>query len=67
MLAVSRSGETTETLWAVRGFKEGSGKTVLVIICYEDSPLAPEASRGLIAREGKYVGMDVPLYGIPTY
>lgn len=53
LVAVSRSGETTETLWAVRGFRESWGETVLAITCYEDSPLASEASLSLIAREGK--------------
>lgn len=53
LVAVSRSGETTETLWAVRAFKESWGKSVLAITCYEDSPLASEAYLSLIAREGK--------------
>jgi len=53
LVAVSRSGETTETLWAVQGFRESWGKTILAITCYEDSPLASEASLSLIAREGK--------------
>jgi len=53
LVAVSRSGETTETLWALRGFKARWGKTVLAITCYEDSALASEASLSLIAREGK--------------
>lgn len=53
LVAVSRSGETTETLWAVRGFKESWGETVIAITCYEDSPLASDASLSLITREGK--------------
>jgi len=53
LVAVSRSGETTETLWAMRGFRESWGESVLAITCYEDSPLASEASLSLIAREGK--------------
>jgi len=48
-------------------FQGRLGKDRLSYHLLWDSPLAPEASRGLIAREGKYVGMDVPLYGIPTY
>jgi len=53
LVAVSRSGETTETLWAVRDFKARWGETVLAITCYEDSALASEASLSLISREGK--------------
>ena len=43
MLAISRSGTTTETLLAVEHFRHLGGRTVAAITCYPDSPLA-EAS-----------------------
>lgn len=53
LVAVSRSGETTETLRAVQLFKEGYGKEVLAITCYEGSKLMAYASLGLTAKEAK--------------
>jgi glucosamine--fructose-6-phosphate aminotransferase (isomerizing) len=53
LVAVSRSGETTETLWAVRDFKASRGETILAITCYEDSTLASDAPFSLISRKGK--------------
>lgn len=40
MVAISRSGTTTETLQAVKKFKELRGGPVISITCYPDSPLA---------------------------
>lgn len=53
LVATSRSGETTETLRAVRLFKEGYGKKVLAIGCYEASKLMTCASLGLATKEAK--------------
>ena len=53
LVAVSRSGETTETLWAVRDFKARWEESILAITCYEDSTLASDAPLTLISREGK--------------
>lgn len=44
LVAVSRSGETTETVEAVRTFYRHGGREVMAITCYEDSALAKEAS-----------------------
>jgi glucosamine--fructose-6-phosphate aminotransferase (isomerizing) len=44
LVAVSRSGETTETVEAVRTFRRHGGREVMAITCYEDSTLAREAS-----------------------
>lgn len=40
MVAISRSGTTTETLRAVNKFKELRGGPVVSVTCYPDSPLA---------------------------
>jgi len=53
LVAVSRSGQTTETLKAVSNFKQNWGQDVVVITCYEDSLLAAEGSLSLIAREAR--------------
>lgn len=44
MVAISRSGTTTETLRAVHKFKELRGGPVISITCYPDSPLAASAN-----------------------
>ncbi len=44
LVAVSRSGETTETVEAVRTFHRHGGREVMAITCYQDSALAREAS-----------------------
>ncbi|MGQ9627492.1 MAG: SIS domain-containing protein [Anaerolineae bacterium] len=51
LIAVSRSGETTEVLEAVRTFRRHGGKEVLAITCYGDNALAKEASLSLVAQE----------------
>jgi len=56
LVAVSRSGETTETIRAVQAFREERSGPVVVITCYPRSTLAREVSRiGLVlaARQGQ--------------
>lgn len=53
LVAISRSGETTETLQAVRKFKERGQNGVVAITCYEESSLTKEADLTLISRGGK--------------
>lgn len=43
LLAISRSGTTTETLWAVEAFRRANPGPVVTITCYPDSPLAQGA------------------------
>jgi len=43
LVAISRSGTTTETLWAVDRFRESGGGPVLAITCYPASTLAGQA------------------------
>ncbi len=57
LVAISRSGETTETIQAVKVFKKHGGKNVLVITCYENSSLTGDASLILVSREGKEVSI----------
>ncbi len=45
LVAVSRSGETTETLGAVRLFRARYRGRVLAVTCYSESALAAEADR----------------------
>jgi glucosamine--fructose-6-phosphate aminotransferase (isomerizing) len=49
LVAISRSGATTETLEAVRVARESFGADVIGITCYEGSPLAVECSPCLVA------------------
>jgi glucosamine--fructose-6-phosphate aminotransferase (isomerizing) len=49
LLAVSRSGTTTETLRALERFREAVGGPVLTITCYPESPLAQGADLTLAA------------------
>ena len=51
LVAISRSGETTETVEAARTFRHHGGEEVLAITCYEDSSLAKEASLSLTTRQ----------------
>ncbi len=56
LVAVSRSGETTETVRAVRAFREERNAPVVVITCYPRSTLAREAAETgilLVARQGQ--------------
>jgi glucosamine--fructose-6-phosphate aminotransferase (isomerizing) len=49
LLAISRSGATTETLYAVDAFKKRGGGPVVAVTCYADSPLAGQADLSLVA------------------
>ncbi len=40
LLAISRSGTTTETLWALDTFRKANPGPVMAVTCYPDSPLA---------------------------
>jgi glutamine---fructose-6-phosphate transaminase (isomerizing) len=51
LIAVSRSGETTEVLRALRVFAERNGGPTLAITCYDDTSLLRAASLALVARE----------------
>jgi glucosamine--fructose-6-phosphate aminotransferase (isomerizing) len=51
LVALSRSGETTEVLRAIGTFAEHSGGAVIGVTCYEGRPLARAVSLALIARE----------------
>lgn len=53
LLAVSRSGATTETLRAVERFRGTSRGPVVAITCYPESPLAEQADFALVARDGQ--------------
>ena len=51
LVAISRSGETTETLRAVERYRERFGSENLVITCYPKSSLARAAKYTLVTRE----------------
>jgi len=53
LLAVSRSGATTETLRAVERFREVNGGPVLAVTCYPESPLARQADFALVASDAQ--------------
>jgi glutamine---fructose-6-phosphate transaminase (isomerizing) len=53
LVAVSRSGETTETLRAVESFKARGTGAVLTISCYPDSPLPELGDLNLILPSGQ--------------
>jgi glucosamine--fructose-6-phosphate aminotransferase (isomerizing) len=53
LLAVSRSGTTTETLWALDRFRELGGGPVLAVTCYPESPLAQRADFALVAPDAR--------------
>ena len=53
LLAVSRSGTTTETLWALDRFREVGGGPVLAVTCYPESPLAQRADFVLVAPDAQ--------------
>ncbi len=50
LVAVSRSGETTETLRAVEAFRQHGGDDVLAVSCYDGQPLVSGATHALVAR-----------------
>jgi glucosamine--fructose-6-phosphate aminotransferase (isomerizing) len=51
LVAISRSGETSETLRAADQFRSREAGPLFAITCYEESPLAKKASVALIAKE----------------
>ena len=53
LLAVSRSGATTETLRALERFRETTGGPVLAVTCYPESPLAWQADLTLVAPDAQ--------------
>jgi glucosamine--fructose-6-phosphate aminotransferase (isomerizing) len=53
LIPVSRSGATTETLYATEKFKDSGAGSVLAITCYPDSPLARQADLALLAPAGQ--------------
>jgi glucosamine--fructose-6-phosphate aminotransferase (isomerizing) len=53
LVAVSRSGTTTETLLALRRFRETHGGPVLTVTCYPESPLAQRADFTLAAPDAQ--------------
>lgn len=53
LVAVSRSGETTETLQAVETFRRRGGERVLAISCYQESALVKSASFSLVAKKAR--------------
>lgn len=53
LVAISRSGRTTETVQAVRAFRERGAGPVWAFTCYEDSPLAQESDLALVVPEAK--------------
>jgi len=57
LVAISRSGETTETLRAVEAFRKRCGNEVSVISCYEDSSLVTQCPNSLVAKEAKEVSI----------
>lgn len=53
LLTVSRSGTTTETLRALKRFRETNGGPVLAVTCYPQSPLARQADFALVAPDAQ--------------
>jgi glucosamine--fructose-6-phosphate aminotransferase (isomerizing) len=53
LLAVSRSGATTETLRALERFRETHGGPVLAVTCYPESPLVQQADLALVTPAGQ--------------
>ncbi|MBN8636409.1 MAG: SIS domain-containing protein [Anaerolineae bacterium] len=53
LIAVSRSGETTETLSAVRVFRERTHSAVAVVTCYPESRLAAAADFAVLIPEAQ--------------
>ncbi|MBC7815243.1 MAG: SIS domain-containing protein [Burkholderiales bacterium] len=73
LLTVSRSGETTETLQAVRVFRERTGSPMVTVTCYGDSTLAasadlavviPEAQETSLAQTRSFASMLIVVQGL---
>lgn len=57
LVAISRSGATTETIQAVQQFTEQGRGEVIVISCYGDKPLNAFATISLVAPQGQEVSI----------
>lgn len=57
IVAISRSGETTEILKAVEQAKAVTKGTTIAITCYPNSPLAAAADYTLIAQDSQEIGL----------
>lgn len=53
LVTISRSGETSETIQAVKVFRERNLGEVLAVTCYEDSTLCQLADVSMVAHEAK--------------
>lgn len=53
LLTVSRSGTTTETLWALERFRKEELGPVLAVTCYPESQLAQQADFSLVTPAGQ--------------
>jgi glutamine---fructose-6-phosphate transaminase (isomerizing) len=53
LIAVSRSGETTETIKAVEAFKSNNRGTVITLVCYPQSALAKLGDINVILESGQ--------------
>ncbi len=53
LLAVSRSGTTTETLRALERFREAGGGLAIAVTCYPESPLSRQADFALVTPAGQ--------------
>ena len=51
LVALSRSGETSETIHAIDQFKARHGGPVVCITCYADTPMVEQADISVIARD----------------
>ena len=51
LVAVSRSGETSETLHAIEVFRQRTSGEIIAITCYPDSPIITQADRALVVSE----------------
>jgi len=73
LVAISRSGTTSETLRAIGAFRERCAAKVLAITCYGENALAKEVPLSIVVREGKeesiaqtrsFAGMLVALHAM---
>jgi len=53
LIAISRSGTTTETLRALESFQAANGGQTLTVTCYPQSPLAKQSHFALVAPEAQ--------------
>jgi glucosamine--fructose-6-phosphate aminotransferase (isomerizing) len=57
LIAISRSGSTTETLTVVRDFKKSNRGDVILITNYPDSPLVPESDVAISISAGQEISV----------